>query len=105
MIQRCISCGKEYNINDIIYTCKCGGLLEIVYDYEGIKDKVSKESFRKRELGVWRYLEYLPVEDPEKIVSLHEGGTPLYRCKNLGEELGLKELYVKNEGANPTGSF
>ncbi|MBW9223210.1 threonine synthase, partial [Methanothermococcus sp. SCGC AD-155-E23] len=58
-----------------------------------------------REIGVWRYLEYLPVKNPESIVSLYEGGTPLYRCKNLGEELGLKELYVKNEGANPTGSF
>ncbi|HIP34929.1 MAG TPA: threonine synthase [Methanothermococcus okinawensis] len=105
MIQKCISCGKEYHIDDIIYTCRCGGLLEIVYDYEEIKDKVSKESLRKREIGVWRYLEYLPVENLEKIVSLQEGGTPLYRCKNLGEELGLKELYVKNEGANPTGSF
>ncbi|HIQ38923.1 MAG TPA: threonine synthase, partial [Methanothermococcus okinawensis] len=105
MIQKCISCGKEYHIDDIIYTCQCGGLLEIVYDYEEIKDKVSKENLKKREIGVWRYLEYLPVENPESIVSLQEGGTPLYRCKNLGEELGLKELYVKNEGANPTGSF
>ncbi|HIP84328.1 MAG TPA: threonine synthase [Methanothermococcus okinawensis] len=105
MIQRCISCGREYSIDHIIYTCECGGLLEIVYDYEEIKDNVSKEKLRKREIGVWRYLEYLPVENMEKIVSLHEGGTPLYRCKNLGEELGLRELYVKNEGANPTGSF
>ncbi|HIQ31929.1 MAG TPA: threonine synthase [Methanothermococcus okinawensis] len=105
MIQRCISCGKEYGVDEIVYTCRCGGLLEIVYDYEEIKERISKEDLRKREIGVWRYLEYLPVKNPRGIVSLHEGGTPLYRCKNLGEELGLRELYVKNEGANPTGSF
>ena len=105
MLQRCIECGKTYDVDEIVYTCECGGLLEIVYDYEEIKDKVSREKFRERELGVWRYIEYLPVKDESKIVSLHEGGTPLYRCKNLEKELGVKELYVKNEGANPTGSF
>ncbi len=105
MIQKCIVCGKEYDIDDVRYTCECGGLLEITYNYEKIKEKVSRESLRMREIGVWRYLDYLPVKNPEKIVSLCEGGTPLYKCDNLAKELGLKELYVKNEGANPTGSF
>ena len=105
MIQKCIVCGKEYDIDEIIYTCECGSLLEITYDYETIKETVSKEELRKRRIGVWRYLEYLPVKDPKKIVSLWEGGTPLYKCDNLAKKLGLKELYVKNEGANPTGSF
>jgi len=105
MIQKCMVCGKEYDIDEIIYSCECGGLLEIKYDYEQIKEKVSREGLRKREIGVWRYLEYMPVKDPKKIVTLHEGGTPLYKCDNLAKELGLKELYVKNEGANPTGSF
>lgn len=105
MIQKCIVCGKEYNIDDVRYTCECGGLLEITYNYEKIKEKVSRESLRMREIGVWRYLDYLPVKNPEKIVSLCEGGTPLYKCDNLAKELGLNELYVKNEGANPTGSF
>jgi threonine synthase len=105
MIQKCIVCGKEYDIDDVRYTCECGGLLEITYDYEQIKENVSRESIREREIGVWRYLDYLPVKDPQKIVSLCEGGTPLYKCDNLAKELGLKELYIKNEGANPTGSF
>jgi threonine synthase len=105
MIQKCIVCGNEYTIDDVRYTCECGGLLEISYDYEKIKENVSRESLRKREIGVWRYLDYLPVKDSKKIVSLCEGGTPLYKCDNLAKELGLKELYVKNEGANPTGSF
>ncbi|MBA2862532.1 threonine synthase [Methanococcus maripaludis] len=105
MIQKCRVCGKEYDVDTIIYNCECGGLLEIKYDFESIKEKVSKESLRERELGVWRYLDYLPVKDPAKIVSLHEGGTPLYKCENLAKKLGLNELFVKNEGANPTGSF
>ncbi|ENN95604.1 threonine synthase [Methanocaldococcus villosus KIN24-T80] len=105
MLQRCIECGKTYKKEDIVYTCECGGLLEVVYDYEEIKEKISKETFKKREPGVWRYIEFLPIEDMSKIISLQEGNTPLYRCKNLEKELNVKELYVKNEGANPTGSF
>ncbi|MCS3900688.1 threonine synthase [Methanococcus voltae] len=105
MIQRCRECGKEYDVDEIIYNCECGGLLEIKYDLEKIKNEVSKEQLRERRSGVWRYLEYLPVKDTNKIVSLWEGGTPLYKCDNLAKKLGLKELYIKNEGANPTGSF
>lgn len=105
MIQKCIKCGNEYDIDDVRYLCDCGGLLEITYNYEEIKEKVSKDTLRKRDIGVWRYIEYLPVKDKKNIITLYEGGTPLYRCKNLEKELGLKELYVKNEGANPTGSF
>lgn len=101
--QRCIECGKEYNVNEVVYTCECGGLLEIIYDYDSIE--LDRDSFKGREFGVWRYIELLPVKDKDKIVSLKEGNTPLYRCKNLEKELGIKELYVKNEGANPTGSF
>lgn len=87
MIQKCRVCGKEYDVDAIIYNCECGGLLEIKYDFESIKEKVSKESLRERELGVWRYLDYLPVKDPAKIVSLHEGGTPLYKCENLAKKI------------------
>ncbi|MCS3921469.1 threonine synthase [Methanococcus voltae PS] len=105
MIQKCRECGKEYDVDEIIYNCECGGLLEIKYDLGKIKSEVSKEKLRERRSGVWRYLEYLPVKDTNKIVSLWEGGTPLYKCDNLAKKLGLKELYVKNEGANPTGSF
>src|SRR3989441_8604635 len=56
-------------------------------------------------LSVWKYRELLPVEKEECIVSLAEGGTGLHHCKRLGQKLGLKKLYVKNEGENPTGSF
>jgi threonine synthase len=64
---------------------------------------VSRETWNKRPLSVWRYQELLPVTiEP---VSLKEGGTPLYHLKHLGKEMGIKELYVKHEGMNPSGSF
>ena len=56
-------------------------------------------------MSVWKYREILPIEKEESIVSLAEGGTGLHYCKHLGRKLGLKKLYVKNEGENPTGSF
>ena len=56
-------------------------------------------------MGVWRYSELLPIQDSKEIVTLNEGGTSLYHCRKLGFKLGLKNLFVKNEGENPTGSF
>lgn len=101
---RCIECGEVYPPDTIIFTCdKCTGLLEVHLDLDSIN--ASRKSFEKRRLGVWRYREFLPVDNDSDIVTLNEGGTPLYRAENLQDKLGLKELYIKNEGANPTGSF
>ena len=95
---KCIKCKKEYP-EEVRYTCDCEGLLEVRYDFDKIKFNLKKA--RRRPIGVWRYKELLPAEEK---VSLQEGGTPLYECKTLGRELDIK-LCVKNEGANPTGSF
>ncbi|MDI9615032.1 threonine synthase [Methanothermobacter sp.] len=96
---RCISCGKEYELNEIIYTCsECGSVLEVECEVE-----VSRDTFSCRRQNMWKYREFMPV-DPSRIVSLDEGGTPFVRCDNIGRELGI-ELYVKVEGSNPTGSF
>ncbi|MGB4612539.1 MAG: threonine synthase, partial [Methanothermobacter thermautotrophicus] len=96
---RCISCGREYDLEEIIYTCReCGSVLEVECDVE-----VSRDVFRGRRQNMWRYREFMPV-DPSRIVSLDEGGTPFVRCDTIGSELGV-ELYVKVEGSNPTGSF
>lgn len=101
---RCIACGEEYSAQEQIFVCKkCRGLLEVALELD--KVKIGRAELRKRKLGVWRYREFLPVNDDSKIVTLQEGGTPLYKAENLGKELGMKELYIKNEGANPTGSF
>lgn len=96
---QCIDCGEKFTEQPIYRCKKCGGLLEV-------KFKLSPGDFdlkeaRKRRFNLWRYAELIPAK---KYVSLNEGGTPLYECKNLGSELKIK-LFVKNEGANPTGSF
>jgi len=101
----CIDCGAVFNPKEVIYTCsKCGGLLSIEYDKTDLPSGLD-EVWRKRNLSVWRYRELLPIWDKDKMVSLGEGGTTLNRCLKISEELGLKEVYVKNEGENPTGSF
>ncbi|MGB9714198.1 MAG: threonine synthase [Candidatus Bathyarchaeales archaeon] len=106
MFLRCIGCGAEYSANDVVYNCrKCGDLLEVKFDFKNLREKLDKTDWRQRRISVWKYKEFLPILDESKIVTLHEGGTPLYKCDKLGKELGIKSLYVKNEGANPTGSF
>jgi threonine synthase len=106
MHQVCINCGSEYGIDEIVYFCrKCGDLLEVKYDNGELERAARKTEWRSAPLSVWRYRDFMPIRDVQKIVSLNEGGTGFHRCLRLGEKLGLKELYVKNEGENPTGSF
>jgi len=104
--QKCINCGSEYGIDEIVYFCrKCGDLLEIKYEPEELAGAVNKSDWRKAPLSVWRYRDFMPISDPSKIVSLNEGGTGLHLCHRLAKHLGIRQLYVKNEGENPTGSF
>lgn len=100
---KCFDCGREIT-DGLLDSCPtCGGLLTVEMDLSPLKGKKLRD-LRKAPMGVWRYAPFLPV-DKMKAVSLLEGGTPLYRCKGLGEKLGMKDLRVKYEGANPTGSF
>jgi threonine synthase len=104
--QECINCGSKYNIDEVIYFCKkCGDLLEVTYDYNKLKETLKKRNWSNVPLSVWRYRDLMPINNSSRIVSLGEGGTGLHLTKGLGKQLGLKELYVKNEGENPTGSF
>jgi threonine synthase len=104
--QQCINCGSSYAIDEIVYFCKkCGDLLEVKYDSGELDRAVKKSEWRIAPLAVWRYREFMPIKDSSKIVSLNEGGTGLHLCQRLGKHLGIKQLYVKNEGENPTGSF
>jgi threonine synthase len=97
LVLKCIECGREYPEDELRYRCECGGLLEVVTDLDNVEDV-----FDGKNITLWKYESWLPVK---KRVSLNEGGTPLYHLKNLGEGLGVSELYAKNEGNNPTGSF
>ncbi len=104
--QECINCGTKYDINDIVYFCrKCGDILEVKFDFKQLSEKLEKSNWRDVPLSVWRYKDFMPINDISKIVSLNEGGTGLHSCHKLGKKLGLLQLHVKNEGENPTGSF
>lgn len=97
----CIQCGAEYGAGEVIYTCrKCGGLLDVVYDYSNIS--LSRKDLAGP-LSVWKYKALLPVE--REPITLKEGGTPLYHMRKIGADIGLKEAYAKHEGMNPSGSF
>jgi len=88
-------------------TCESGdlGRLDIFYDYEAVKERLSKSVLEERRGGgVWRYWELLPV-DLRYRVGLEEGGTPLLRAGRLAGELGIRDLYLKDETRNPTASF
>jgi len=101
----CIDCGERYDPRKVIYTCsRCGGLLSVKYDFSRLPSRLDNK-WKRHPLSVWRYKELLPVERTELRVTMGEGGTSLNRCLRLSEEVGLKNLYVKNEGENPTGSF
>ncbi len=100
---RCRECGREYPIAPQ-HVCEfCFGPLEVVYDYEGMRKAVTRESIDRGPQSVWRYRDLLPCEGEP--VDLQAGFTPLIRAKNLGEDLGLKNLYLKNDCANPTWSL
>ena len=101
---RCRECGRTYEIAPL-YTCEwCFGPLEIAYDYEAITAAVSRESIAAGTPTIWRYADLLPV-DPPGGETLPVGWTPLVRADRLAAELGLGELWLKDDTRNPTNAF
>lgn len=106
MRYECIECGSNFGPRRKLYTCPdCGSLLEIELDLEEVKERIDPQTMEYEVPITWKYRPFMPVFDDSKIVSLGEGGTPLYTCESLAEEIGVRELYIKYEGTNPTGSF
>ena len=102
---RCDDCGSEFDLHQIVSLCpKCGGLLEVCYDLEGLKKSSHLFSEYVRD-SIWRYRDFFPKVQDKNIVSLGEGGTPLVKSVSLGPSLGLDNLYFKNDTLMPTGSF
>lgn len=100
---KCRICGKEFPA-EALYTCdNCFGPLEVVYDWEWIKENVSKEKIEKGPKTLWRYKDFLPVD--AEPVDLGAGYTRFIKAENLGEVLGLKNLYLIDDSTNPTYSF
>ena len=103
---RCVKCGKTYEAVPELTTCGCGGILDIVYDYDYIKSVFTKETLKNRQnFTMWRYRELLPVEDTTPDPPLRVGWSPLYAADRLAEQLGIAKLYVKDDGLNPTASL
>jgi threonine synthase len=102
---QCRECGQEYPKEPLPVCEICFGPLEIVYNYDGIKRALSREKIACRDKNLWRYRELLPI-DGEPRVGLYSGFTPLVRAHRLGEVLGVKELYIKDDSVNhPTFSY
>lgn len=106
---KCVKCGREFIPQGIQYHCPdCGveGTLDVLYDLDSIKHKITRESFKKEEEhSLWRYIDLLPVRERPGCLNLQVGWTPLYRARKIEELLGLEEIYVKDDGRNPTASF
>ena len=103
---RCVRCGRTYPAVPDLTTCECGGILDITYDYDYIKSAFTKETLAaRRDHTMWRYRELLPVEPDTPNTPLRVGWSPLYEEPRLAETLGLKKLWVKDDGQNPTASL
>ncbi len=103
---RCVKCGKEYEATANLTNCECGGILDIIYDYDYIKSVFTKETLANRDdRSMWRYRELLPIEDTTENTPLRVGWSPLYEADRLAAELGIGKLWVKDDGQNPTASL
>ena len=99
----CRKCGREYRLEPVNLCDFCLSPLEVVYDYKSMSSELNRERITVGPLSMWRYHDLLPVDG--EVVDIGTGFTPLVRADNLGAELGLKELYIKNDCLNPTYSF
>src|SRR2546422_3550619 len=102
----CAACGLRHEARRLHNLCaECGKPLLVRYDLKRAAASLTKESLKARGPDLWRYREVLPVENDENLVTLGEGFTPLVHASRLGAKLRLSELYIKDEGQNPTQSF
>ena len=102
----CSNCGPQFSPDQLQTYCPdCQAPLLAGYDLQAARRQLDREAIARRAPGMWRWRELLPVFDSSNIVTLGEGDTPLLPAGRLGAELGLRRLYVKEEGLNPTGSF
>jgi threonine synthase len=102
----CAKCGATYEPRRLYNVChRCGKPLLVRYDLERAAGALRRDRLAERPATLWRYCEVLPVEREENRLTLGEGFTPLVPAASLGERLGLRRLYLKDESLNPTGSF
>ncbi len=101
----CSRCGRRYGHLRVHNLCGCGGPLLVEYDLDAVRRVAGPDDLRGRVASMWRYRELLPLEDPAHTVSLGEGFTPLIPLRLLGRRAGLDDLWLKDDGLSPTGTF
>ena len=101
----CTKCAKHYPAGQPHNLCTCGGPLYVLYDLAAAKKGFSRDDVARGPRTMWRYGPLLPAANPDTVVSLGEGLTPMVPAHRLGQRYGAAKLYVKDEGLNPTGSF
>jgi threonine synthase len=105
---QCSICGKEYKPGEVTYTCpEDDGILDVILDYQELKKKSTAELINKNESSLWRYFPLLPVSDliGEGTTIRSAGWTPTFSPPQLKKELGVNQLWIKDESSNPTASF
>ncbi|MFQ6123803.1 MAG: threonine synthase [Candidatus Heimdallarchaeota archaeon] len=103
---QCGKCGKTYEATHLQTVCNdCAKPLLARYDLEGVKDAITPRVFKERPADMWRYWELLPVKEQKHKISLGEGVTPLLQLRKTAKALGMKELWLKDDGKNPTNTF
>jgi len=106
---KCLICGREYRPDEIEYVCPLHGdegIVDVQYDYELIARRVSPRTLAEnRDYTIWRYRPLLPIEPDSPVPPLAVGWTPLYRADRLAAGLGLRHVWVKDDGRQPSASF
>lgn len=108
---RCLICSAEYALDEVDYVCpKHAGIegnLDVVYDYDVLRNRITREALadRREWHSMWRYRELLPVAEESELPPLQVGWTPLYHAEALGRSVGVPDLWVKDDGRNPTASL
>src|SRR5207248_2163128 len=101
----CTICGHRHDAKRLLTVCaRCGQMLAVRYDLERVKAHVTKDTLTSRPPGMYRFRELTPLDDGEAPVTLGEGGTPVLALPRLADHLGMRRLWAKDEGQNPTGA-
>ncbi len=106
---KCLVCGKLHRPTAVEYVCPDHGdegVLDVIYDYDFIRRQFSKESLlQSNDRSIWRYRPLLPIDPRIAVPGLSIGWTPLYHARRLSSDLGLKNVWIKDDGRQPTASF
>ena len=104
---KCVECGREHRIGETEYVCTiCDGNLDVLYDYGRVRAQLSKAGLAgDRNFTMWRYRALLPIEDSSAVPPLTIGWTPIYDCSKLARRYAVGQLFLKDDGRNPTASF